>query len=198
MRRQGRLFAADEKTAAYCKMPYESISWVKADEDAVYERELFYQAEDLVPVVACPPHVDNIRPLSEVEGVKVDQVCLGSCTNGRLEDLEEAAKILKGRHIAEDLKFIVTPASASIMEEAVKRGWIQTFVEAGALVTPPYCSFCEGRTMALMGDGEVMLGTNNRNFLGRFGSAKAKAYLASPAVAAATAVKGVITDPAHL
>lgn len=192
------MFPADAKTAEYCHMPLEDMDWVQVGDDSAYEKVLHYQAEELEPVVACPPHVDNIRPLSEVEGTEVTQVCLGSCTNGRLEDLQIAAEILEGRKIAPFLKMVVTPASQTIMEEAMKRGYIQTLVRAGALVTPPYCSFCEGRTMALMGEGEVMLGTNNRNFLGRFGSPKAQAYLASPAVAAATAVNGFITNPAHL
>ena len=189
------LFPADEKTAAYCGEPLDVVEWVKADPDAKYEKVLTYRAEDLEPVVACPPYVDNIHPLSEVVGTKITQVCLGSCTNGRLEDLEIAAHILEGKTISPYVKFVVTPASNHIMEEAMKKGYIETLVRAGAMVTPPYCSFCEGRTMALMGDGEVMLGTNNRNFLGRFGSPKAKAYLASPAVAAASAVTGEITDP---
>ena len=189
------LFPADAKTAAYCGEPLETVDWVKADPDAKYEKVLTYRAEDLEPVVACPPYVDNIHPLSEVVGTKITQVCLGSCTNGRLEDLEIAAHILEGKTISPYVKFVVTPASNHIMEEAMKKGYIETLVRAGAMVTPPYCSFCEGRTMALMGEGEVMLGTNNRNFLGRFGSPKAKAYLASPAVAAVSAVTGEITDP---
>lgn len=189
------LFPADEKTAAYCGEPLDAVDWVRADPDAKYEKVLTYRAEDLEPVVACPPYVDNIHPLSEVAGTKITQVCLGSCTNGRLEDLEIAARILEGKTISPYVKFVVTPASNHIMEEAMKKGYIETLVRAGAMVTPPYCSFCEGRTMALMGEGEVMLGTNNRNFLGRFGSPKAKAYLASPAVAAASAVTGEITDP---
>ena len=105
---------------------------------------------------------------------------------------------MKGKKISSHVKCIVTPASNSIMEEAMKEDYIQTLVEAGALVTPPYCSFCEGRTMGLLSDDEVVLGTNNRNFLGRYGSPKAKAYLSSPEVAAASAVMGVITDPAEL
>ena len=142
--------------------------------------------------------MDNVHPLSEVKGVRLDQVFIGSCTNGRLEDLKIAANVMKGKKISSHVKCIVTPASNSIMEEAMKEDYIQTLVEAGALVTPPYCSFCEGRTMGLLSDDEVVLGTNNRNFLGRYGSPKAKAYLSSPEVAAASAVMGVITDPAEL
>jgi len=192
------MFATDEKTAEYCQMEYEEIAWVKPDDDAGYEQVLYYQAESLEPVLSCPPYVDNVKPLSEVRGTKINQVCLGSCTNGRLEDLKIAADIVRGKKVAKYLKFIVTPASNQIMEEAMKSGYIQDLVHAGAMVTPPYCSFCEGRTMALMGDGEIMLGTNNRNFLGRYGSPKAEAYLSSPAVAAASAITGYITNPGEM
>ena len=142
--------------------------------------------------------MDNVHPLSEVKGVRLDQVFIGSCTNGRLEDLRIAANVMKGRKISSHVKCIVTPASNSIMEAAMKEGYIQTLVEAGALVTPPYCSFCEGRTMGLLSDDEVVLGTNNRNFLGRYGSPKAKAYLSSPEVAAVSAIKGKIADPSEV
>lgn len=189
------MFAADEKTAEFCHLNYEDIAWVKSDEEVNFESVMHYKAEELQPVVACPPFVDNVHNLSEVEGTKITQVCLGSCTNGRLEDLEIAAKIVRGKKVAKYLRFVVTPASNSIYKEALRLGYIQALVAAGAMVTPPYCSFCEGRTMALMGPGECMLGTNNRNFLGRFGSPKAQAYLSSPAVAAASAVAGCITGP---
>ncbi len=192
------LFATDEKTAAYCHKKYADIAWVKPDDDAIYEKVIYYKAEELEPVLSCPPYVDNIKPLREVEGTPLTQVCLGSCTNGRLEDLKIAADIMSGKKIDKYTKFVVTPASKKIMEEAMELGYIQTLVDAGAMVTPPYCSFCEGRTMALMGDGEVMLGTNNRNFLGRYGSPKAQAYLSSPAVAAASALKGKITHPGKI
>jgi len=189
------LFAADSKTAEFCKMKLEDVDWVKPDVDAHYERIMTYQAEALQPVLSCPPYVDNIKNLSEVEGVHVDQICLGSCTNGRLEDLQIAADILRGHRIASGLKFIVTPASNSVMQEAMQCGILQDIVAAGAMVTPPYCSFCQGRTMGILAAGEVMLGTNNRNFLGRYGSPKAKVYLCSPAVAAASAVAGKIAHP---
>lgn len=189
------LFAADEKTAEYSGMDLEEIRWVRADEDAGYAKVLYYQAEELEPVVSCPPYVDNVHPLREVMGIKLDEVCLGSCTNGRLEDLKIAADLVRGKRVSPHVKFIVTPASKSIMEQAMKAGYIQDLVRAGAMVTPPYCSFCEGRTMALLGDGEVMFGTNNRNFLGRYGSPTAKVYLGSPAVAAASALAGEIVGP---
>lgn len=189
------LFATDEKTAEFCKINFEDIAWVKPDKDANYEKIMSYRAEELQPVLSCPSFVDNIKNLSEVEGIRVDQICLGSCTNGRLEDLEIAAAILRGHRIAKGLKFIVTPASNSVMEEAMRKGILQDLVAAGAMVTPPYCSFCQGRTMGILADDEIMLGTNNRNFLGRYGSPTAKVYLCSPAVAAASAVAGKIAHP---
>lgn len=192
------LFAVDEKTCEFSGVNMEDVSWVHADEDAVYESALFYQAEALEPVLSCPPLVDNVHSLREVEGTKIDQVFLGSCTNGRLGDLKIAAEIIKGHKAAKNVKFIVTPATNKIMKEAVEAGYIQTFIEAGAMVTPPYCSFCEGRSMALLDEGEVCLGTNNRNFLGRNGSPKAQVYLSSPAVAAASVITGKITHPERI
>lgn len=192
------LFAADEKTCEFSGVKMEDVSWVYADEDAVYEKVLYYRAEELEPVLSCPPLVDNVHPLREVKGTKIDQVFLGSCTNGRLGDLKIAAEIIKGHKVAEHVKFIVTPATNKIMKEAVEAGYIQIFIDAGAMVTPPYCSFCEGRSMALLDDGEVCLGTNNRNFLGRNGSPKAQVYLSSPAVAAASVITGRITHPEEI
>lgn len=192
------LFAADEKTCAYSHVNMEDVAWVRPDEDAEYEQELFYQAEDLESVVACHPYVDNVHPLTEVMGKKVSQVFLGSCTNGSLEDLRIAAELIRGHKAAPNVKFVITPATNKVMKEAAAAGYLQTFVEAGGMVTPPYCSFCEGRSMALLDDGEVCLGTNNRNFLGRYGSNKAEVYLASPAVAAATVLAGEIADPRQL
>lgn len=192
------LFAADEKTCEFSGVKMEDVAWVHADEDAVYEKTLVYKAEDLEPVLSCPPYVDNVHPLSEVEGTKLNQVFLGSCTNGRLGDLKIAAEIIKGHKIAPNIKFVITPATNKIMKQATEAGYIQTLVEAGAMVTPPYCSFCEGRSMALLDDGEVCLGTNNRNFLGRNGSPKAQVYLSSPAVAAASVLTGKITHPDHV
>ena len=187
------LFAADEKTAAYTGQPLEKIAWVRADDDAVYERVIHYNAADFVPVVACPSQVDNIHPVSEKAGTKVDQVFLGSCTNGRLEDLAVAAEILKGKKIAPGLKLIVTPASRSIYREAIKAGYIEILAEAGAIITQPGCGLCCGRAGGILTDGETVIATNNRNFLGRMGTSGVNIYLSSPATAAATALTGVIT-----
>ena len=187
------LFAADEKTAAYTGQPLEEIVWVRADDDAVYERVIHYNAADFVPVVACPSQVDNIHPVSEKAGTKVDQVFFGSCTNGRLEDLAVAAEILKGKKIASGLKLIVTPASRSIYREAIKAGYIEILAEAGAIITQPGCGLCCGRAGGILTDGETVVATNNRNFLGRMGTSGVNIYLSSPATAAATALTGVIT-----
>ena len=189
------LFAADEKTASYSGLELKEIGWLHFDEDAEYEAVLHYRAEDLVPYVACHPYVDNVHPISEVTEVEINEVFIGSCTNGRLEDLAIAARILAGKKVAPFVKLIVTPASRNIFKAAIAAGYIETLVKAGAMVTHPYCSLCQGRSGGLLADDEVLLGTNNRNFLGRMGSIKAKTYLASPAVAAASAITGKITDP---
>lgn len=189
------LFAADEKTTAYSGVDYENVKWLCFDDDAEYEKVITYRAEEFVPYIACPPFVDNVHPISEVKDVAVDEVFLGSCTNGRLEDLAIAAKILEGKKVSKFVKFIVTPASRKVFKAAIDAGYIETLVKAGAMVTHPYCSLCQGRSSGLMAENEVLLGTNNRNFLGRMGSAKAKTYLSSPAVAAVSAITGRITDP---
>ena len=192
------LFAPTKESAAYSGVSYEDVSWLTFDDDAVYEQTLTYRAEDFVPYIAAHPYVDNVKPLSELEGLKVDKVFIGSCTNGRLQDLAAAARVLEGRTIAPGVELLITPASRAIFKEAIALGYVETLVRAGAMFTHPYCSLCEGRSGGLLAEGEVLLGTNNRNFLGRLGSPKSKAYLSSPAVAAATAVAGYLTDPAHL
>ncbi|MDF2501237.1 MAG: 3-isopropylmalate dehydratase large subunit [Anaerosporomusa subterranea] len=189
------LFAVDRKTAEYSGVDYEAFKWLTFDADADYEQVLHYDASTFVPYIACHPYVDNVHPITEVTDVEVNEVFIGSCTNGRLEDLAIAAKILEGKKVNPFVKFIVTPASRKIFNEAIAAGYIETLVKAGAMVTHPYCSLCQGRSGGLLADNEVLLGTNNRNFLGRMGSAKAKTYLSSPAVAAASAVTGKITYP---
>lgn len=189
------LFAPDEKTAEYSKVELSDIEWLKADEDASYCRVMEYKAEDFVPVVACPSQVDNIEPVSKVAGTKLDQVFIGSCTNGRLEDLETAANILRGKKVAPFVKLIVTPASRSIYREAIAKGYIKDLVEAGAIVTQPGCGLCCGRACGILTDGERVIATNNRNFLGRMGTSKVEIYLGSPATAAASAIAGEIVVP---
>ena len=144
--------------------------------------------------MACPSLVDNIRPVSEAAGTRVDQVFLGSCTNGRLEDLQKAAAILKGKHVAPYVKMIVTPASRKIYREALADGTLGILSDAGAIITTPGCGLCCGRGGGILSDDEVVVATNNRNFLGRMGTSKVKIYLASPATAAATAIAGQITE----
>ena len=187
------LFTPDRKTAEYCGIELtEAEKTLVGDEDAVYETVLNYRAEDFVPSCAVPSNVDHVVPISEVGRIKVDQVFLGSCTNGRLEDLMAASEILKGKKIAPYVKLIVTPASRKIYLEAMKNGTLQILSEAGAIITHPSCGLCCGRTGGILTDGEVVVATNNRNFLGRMGTSKAQIYLASPKSAAASAIAGYI------
>ncbi len=189
------LFAPDEKTCAYSGVKMADVDWLYADKDAQYCQVMEYRAEELVPVLACPSQVDNIHDVSEQAETKLDQVFIGSCTNGRLEDLAVAAKILAGKKVAPYVKLIVTPASRSIYKEAAEAGYIKTLAEAGAIITHPGCGLCCGRACGILTDGERVLATNNRNFLGRMGTSKVEIFLGSPATAAASAVTGVITDP---
>jgi len=188
------LFTPDEKTAEYCEITLDDFQRsLYGDGDASYLKTMTYQAEDLVPVMACPSQVDKIRNVSDLAGTVIDQVFIGSCTNGRLEDLQAAAKVLAGKKVAPFVKLIVTPASRKIYQEAVACGAIKTLVEAGAMVTHPGCGLCCGRTGGILSDGERVVATNNRNFLGRMGTSKVEIYLASPATAAASAAAGKIT-----
>lgn len=189
------LFAADQKTADYFDLPLEKISWIHPDPDAHYIRELHYRAEELVPYLSCPQGVDNVHPIEEVQGTPLNEVYIGSCTNGSLEDMAVAARILQGHHVAPYLKLIIIPASIGIYRQCMRLGYIRAFVEAGAMVAHPCCGLCCGQPYGLMSDGEVVLGTNNRNFIGRMGTTKSLIYLSSPATAAASALTGVITDP---
>ena len=192
------LFEPNDAIAEMFGIDRKELEWLRTGEDECYERVLEYRAEDLVPVMACPPKVDNVHPVSEVAGTPVNQVFIGSCTNGRIEDLEAAAEILKGKHVAPFVKFLVTPASREVYEEAEKKGLLKIFIRAGAMITHPYCSLCQGRNGGVVSAGEVVIGTHNRNFRGRMGSPEARTYLASPAVAAASALCGKITDPRTL
>ncbi len=167
---------------------------VFADGDAVYERELGVDLSTLEPMVACPHEVQNTKPIGQVEGTRIDQAFLGSCANAKYEDLVVAARILKGRRVHPNVRFIITPGSKEIMLEAVKTGVATTLLEAGGLFTNPGCGACAGDG-GVMADGEVCLSTANRNFLGRMGSSKAEIYLSSPATLAASAIKGAIADP---
>ena len=189
------LFTPDEKTAEYCGIELNDFQKsLVGDPDATYVREITYQAEDLVPVLACPSQVDNIHPVKELAGTKIDQVFIGSCTNGRLEDLQRAAAILKGKKVAPFVQLIVTPASRKIYREALADGTLDILSDAGAIITHPGCGLCCGRTGGILTDGERVVATNNRNFLGRMGTSKVEIFLASPATAAACAVAGEIVE----
>jgi len=186
----------DEKTFAWLggKLGMENTP-IKADEDAVYKLGIEVRVSELEPQVACPHNVDNVKPIHEVEHVKVDQVFLGSCTNGRLEDLEMAYRILKGRKIDSGVRMLVVPASRQVYFEAEGKGILRGLMEAGAVVSNPNCAACFGGSIGLLASGEVGLATSNRNFRGRQGSPESEVYLSSPLVAAASALTGHITDP---
>lgn len=185
----------DEKTFAFSGVDSCDYSELSSDADACYEQVFEYDASTFKPVVACPSNVDNIKDVENMIGTTIDQGFIGSCTNGRLEDLEVAASILKGRKIASYTKLIVTPASRSIYVEAVKKGVIGTLVAAGAIINPPGCGLCCGRSGGIVSDGERVIATNNRNFLGRMGGPKSEIFLASPATVAAAVLEGKIVDP---
>ena len=190
------LFTPDEKTAEYCDITLNDYQKsLVGDTDANYCKVMEYKAEDFVPVMACPSQVDKIRNVSELEGTEIDQVFIGSCTNGRLEDLAAAAEVLKGKKVADFVKLIVTPASRKIYRQADEMGILDTLAEAGAIITHPGCGLCCGRTGGILTDGERVVATNNRNFLGRMGTSKVQIYLASPKTAASCAVAGKIVSP---
>lgn len=189
----------DDKTLEYVQS---RTSWdyepIYADGDAQYVETYEFDVANLSPQVACPHSVDNVKPIEEVEGIKVDQAVIGSCTNGRLEDLIEAAKILSTRHVHKDVRLIVIPASWEVYRQALKQGVIETFINAGAVIINPGCGPCLGAHQGVLAPGEVAIASTNRNFQGRMGSPDSFVYLASPATVAASAVEGKITDPRRL
>jgi 3-isopropylmalate/(R)-2-methylmalate dehydratase large subunit len=190
------LVEPDDKTLKYVKERSNKIYEVfKTDEDAESLKTMYIDVNDLEPQVACPHNVDNVKTVSEVEGTHIDQVFLGSCTNGRLEDLRVAAKIIRGKKVADKVRLLVIPASREVYRQALEEGLMNIFVDAGALVCNPCCGPCLGGHIGLLGPGEVSLSTSNRNFQGRQGSPEAEVYLSSAAVAAVSAIKGEITDP---
>ncbi|MDZ7262104.1 MAG: 3-isopropylmalate dehydratase large subunit [candidate division KSB1 bacterium] len=168
---------------------------VFADADALYEESYEFNVTDLRPQVACPHKVDHVVPVDEVVGIKIDQAVLGSCTNGRLDDLEIAAKILQGKTLHPDVRMLVLPGSRSIYLEALEKRYIRTFLEAACVLLNPGCGPCLGAHEGILADGERCLTSTNRNFKGRMGSPEAEVYLASPATVAASALRGEITDP---
>ena len=191
------LFKTDEKTKAYLKEHgrEDKFKEIYPDDDAVYERVIEIDASKIEPVVSCPHTVDNTKPAKELGDIKLNQVFIGTCTNGRIEDLRIAASILKGKKVNQDVRLIVVPASKDIYLKALEEGLLKIFVEAGASVLAPGCGPCVGVHAGILGDGEVCLATQNRNFQGRMGNTKGFIYLASPATAAVSAITGYITDP---
>lgn len=168
------------------------------DPGATYTAEYHYQAAQLEPYIACPHSMDNVVPLSQVAGTRVQQAFLGTCTNGRLEDIAAAVAVIQGQQVAAGTRFLVIPASSQVLSEALRLGYIQTLVEAGAVIGVPGCGPCMGNHMGVPAPKEVTISSANRNFKGRMGTADSEIYLASPAVVAASAVKGVIADPREL
>ena len=189
---------ADDETTRYLRAEAgveDPLDRVLPDADAVYEQVVEVDVSQLAPQIACPHTVDNVKPVGEVAGRPIQQVVIGSCTNGRLDDLETAARIVEGRKVAPGTRMLVFPASGRIYAQALEAGYLRTFMQAGAVVMNPGCGPCLGVHQGALGDEEVALATTNRNFKGRMGNPKAEVYLCSPAVAAASAITGVITDP---
>lgn len=189
---------ADEETARYLKeeaQVTDEIPLLAPDADATYSRVVEIDASALSPQVACPHAVDNVRPVEAVAGTKINQIVVGSCTNGRLDDLAAAARILKGKKVAAGVRMLVFPASWRIYKAALKVGYLADLVEAGAVIMNPGCGCCLGVHQGALADGDVALSTTNRNFPGRMGNPKSEVYLCSPQTAAASALTGVIQDP---
>jgi 3-isopropylmalate/(R)-2-methylmalate dehydratase large subunit len=189
---------ADEETLRYLREEAEvvgDIKTVEPDSNAVYDNVIEIDASKIVPLVACPHTVDNIKTAANLSGVKINQIVIGSCTNGRLDDIKTASDILKNKKIVKGIRMLVFPASWRIYKDALKEGYIADLINAGAVVMNPGCGCCLGVHQGALGDGEISLSTTNRNFKGRMGNPNADVYLCSPAVAAASALTGVITDP---
>lgn len=191
------LIEPDETVLEYLHMKgvTDEIEMITSDEDAVYSRIIHFNASNLEPQVACPHEVDNVHPVTDVKEKTVDQVYLGSCTNGRLNDLRIAAEILKGKKIAKHVRCLVVPASQHVWMQANKEGILDILTEAGCIVNMPSCGACGGFTSGVIGAGEVVMSSSNRNFRGRMGSPNGEVYLGSPATVAATAIEGKIADP---
>ncbi|MCJ7657318.1 MAG: aconitase family protein, partial [Candidatus Atribacteria bacterium] len=185
----------DEKTiqwlAPRTNKKYEII---KSDADAEYEKILNYDISDLEPQIACPHTVDNVKPVSEVAGTKINQALIGTCTNGRLEDLKVASKILRGKKISNGVRLLIFPASMEVFAQAMELGILQELVKSGAVIMNPGCGPCLGAHEGALAPGEVCLSTANRNFKGRMGCKEAEVYLASPAIVAISSLYGEITD----
>ncbi|MBI5253416.1 MAG: 3-isopropylmalate dehydratase large subunit [Euryarchaeota archaeon] len=191
------LIATDAKTEKFLRQQGRGRKFriIKPDKDAIYEKNFEVDASDVAPLIAAPHSADNVKTVEEVAGKKLDQVFIGTCTNGRFEDLQITAKILKGRKKHPNTRLIISPASRAVYLQALKKGIIEILVSAGATIFPPGCAACGGVHGGILGDGEVCLSTQNRNFKGRMGNPDAEIYLSSPATAAISAIKGKIADP---
>lgn len=190
------IFEVDEKTLAYCEEHgFENPRVYTADADAEYTEVITINLSEIVPTVACPHLPENTKPAAELADVKIDQCVIGSCTNGRISDMETAAKIFAGRHVAPGVRCIIIPATQEIYKECAKRGWIEIFIDAGCVVSTPTCGPCLGGYMGILAEDEVAVATTNRNFVGRMGHVTSKVYLSSPETAAVSAIKGYIADP---
>ncbi|MHA1491593.1 MAG: 3-isopropylmalate dehydratase large subunit, partial [Promethearchaeota archaeon] len=191
------LIATDDKTLKYLKKHDREKDFKKVDPDvnAKYKKIIKIESSEVIPQVACPHAVDNVKPASKLKDVKVDQVFIGTCTNGRLSDLKIAAGILKNSRVANGVRLIITPSSRDVYYQAIKEGLLEVFMESGGIIMPPGCGCCVGIHGGVLGDNEVCFSTQNRNFLGRMGNPNSYIYLGSPATAAATALYGKITDP---
>lgn len=189
------IFPVDECTLKYLDGRSERKPVIfEADEDAVYEKTIEINLSKIVPTVSCPHLPENTHPACELHDIKIDQVVIGSCTNGRMEDMEAAYKVLNGKKIADGVRCIIIPATMQIMRECVERGYVTAFIDAGAVVSTPTCGPCLGGYMGILAEGERCISTTNRNFVGRMGHVKSEVYLASPYTAAASALTGYITE----
>ena len=190
------IFPVDDRTLEYLKGRSEREPVIyTADEDAPYEKTVEMDLSKIEPTVACPHLPENTRPAKELGNIRIDQVVIGSCTNGRMEDMEAAYRILNGKTVAKGVRCIIIPATMAIYRECIQRGYTTAFIDAGAVVSTPTCGPCLGGYMGILAEGERCVATTNRNFVGRMGHVKSEVYLASPATAAASALTGYITEP---
>ena len=190
------IFAVDDVTLNYLEGRSERKPVIfEADPDAEYEKVINIDLSKIVPTVACPHLPENTKPASELESIRIDQVVIGSCTNGRMEDMETAYAVLNGNRIADGVRCIIIPATMQIYRECVERGYVTAFIDAGAVVSTPTCGPCLGGYMGILAEGERCIATTNRNFVGRMGHTESEVYLASPATAATSALTGYITAP---
>ena len=190
------IFEIDDVTLAYLKdRSLREYTIFKADQDAEYEKTITIDLSDLVPVVAYPHLPENIHEAKTEKPIKIDQVVIGSCTNGRMEDMEAAYEILHGKQVADNVRVIIIPATMQIYKECIQKGYVESFIDAGCVVSTPTCGPCLGGYMGILAENEVCVSTTNRNFVGRMGATSSSVYLASPYTAAASALTGYITDP---